>query len=229
MQSAIWADLLGRARRVVNRTVDSRHDQPWLPVCSGRSRWVPDVALGEAQLPACTSGKRHRRAHTGAGTLTVAVPSGTGGTPVAVTVGGGGTGIRRASIRRHLIDMVGLAAGDTVSARCADRADQGAAMRQPSGRQRRCTAVGYGSCVWARQSWEKIYDRAVSADGVEAGDSQRDTASAQIRSASLACGVVVVAKYLVLFSLTCESAKRFIAKPSDRAAVIREMAKLRNG
>jgi uncharacterized protein with GYD domain len=37
-------------------------------------------------------------------------------------------------------------------------------------------------------------------------------------------GVVVVAKYLVLFSLTSETAKRFVAKPSDRAAIAREVA-----
>lgn len=37
-------------------------------------------------------------------------------------------------------------------------------------------------------------------------------------------GVVGVAKYLVLFSLTSESAKRFIAKPSDRSAVVRQVA-----
>jgi len=32
--------------------------------------------------------------------------------------------------------------------------------------------------------------------------------------------VVVVAKYLVLFGLTDETIKRFVATPSDRAAVI---------
>jgi uncharacterized protein with GYD domain len=42
-------------------------------------------------------------------------------------------------------------------------------------------------------------------------------------------GVVGVAKYLVLFSLTSESAKRFIAKPSDRAAVVREAAESAGG
>jgi uncharacterized protein with GYD domain len=36
--------------------------------------------------------------------------------------------------------------------------------------------------------------------------------------------VVVVAKYLVLFGLTGETMKRFVAKPSDRAAVVRELA-----
>jgi uncharacterized protein with GYD domain len=41
--------------------------------------------------------------------------------------------------------------------------------------------------------------------------------------------VVVVAKYLVLFSLTSETAKRFIAKPSDRAAVVREVAESAGG
>ena len=60
--------------------------------------------------------------------------------------------------------------------------------------------------------------------GVEAGDSQRDTGSAQVRFASVHVGVVGVAKYLVLFSLTSESAKRFFAKPSDRSAVVREVA-----
>jgi hypothetical protein len=29
-----------------------------------------------------------------------------------------------------------------------------------------------------------------------------------------------MAKYLVLFNLTAETAKRFIAKPSDRAAIV---------
>ena len=38
-----------------------------------------------------------------------------------------------------------------------------------------------------------------------------------------------VAKYLVLFSLTSETAKRFIAKPSDRAAVVREVAESAGG
>jgi uncharacterized protein with GYD domain len=33
-----------------------------------------------------------------------------------------------------------------------------------------------------------------------------------------------MAKYLVLFSLTGETIKRFVAKPSDRAAVIRGLA-----
>jgi uncharacterized protein with GYD domain len=42
-------------------------------------------------------------------------------------------------------------------------------------------------------------------------------------------GVVVVAKYLVLFSLTSETAKRFVAKPSDRAAVVREVAESAGG
>jgi len=65
--------------------------------------------------------------------------------------------------------------------------------------------------------------------GVEAGDSQRDTGSAQVRCASVHIGVVGVAKYLVLFSLTSESAKRFIAKPSDRAAVVREVAESAGG
>jgi uncharacterized protein with GYD domain len=42
-------------------------------------------------------------------------------------------------------------------------------------------------------------------------------------------GVVVVAKNLVLFSLTSETAKRFVAKPSDRAAVVREVAESAGG
>jgi uncharacterized protein with GYD domain len=37
-------------------------------------------------------------------------------------------------------------------------------------------------------------------------------------------GAVLTAKYLVLFSLTGETIKRFLAKPSDRAAVVRELA-----
>jgi uncharacterized protein with GYD domain len=41
--------------------------------------------------------------------------------------------------------------------------------------------------------------------------------------------VVAVAKYLVLFNLTSESAKRFVAKPSDRAAVVREVAESAGG
>jgi uncharacterized protein with GYD domain len=45
----------------------------------------------------------------------------------------------------------------------------------------------------------------------------------------LALGVVVVAKYLVLFSLTGETMKRFVAKPSDRAAVVRELAESAGG
>jgi uncharacterized protein with GYD domain len=54
------------------------------------------------------------------------------------------------------------------------------------------------------------------------GDTDRQ---GQIRSASLHLGVVVVAKYLLLFSLTGETVKRFVEKPSDRAAVVRELAK----
>ena len=37
-------------------------------------------------------------------------------------------------------------------------------------------------------------------------------------------GVVVVTKYLLLFSLTGEAIKGFVAKPSDRPAVVRELA-----
>ena len=66
--------------------------------------------------------------------------------------------------------------------------------------------------------------------GVEARDSGRDTGGqAQIRSASLHVGVIVVAKYLVLFSLTSEAIKGFVAKPSDRAAVIQELAESAGG
>jgi uncharacterized protein with GYD domain len=36
--------------------------------------------------------------------------------------------------------------------------------------------------------------------------------------------VVAVAKYLVLFSLTSQSAKGFVARPSDRTAAVREVA-----
>ena len=61
--------------------------------------------------------------------------------------------------------------------------------------------------------------------GVEAADSGRDTnRQGQIGSASLHLGVVAVAKYLVLFGFTGETMKRFVAKPSDRAAVVRELA-----
>jgi len=41
--------------------------------------------------------------------------------------------------------------------------------------------------------------------------------------------VVEVARYLVLFSLTGETIRRFVAKPSDRAAVIRELAETVGG
>ena len=46
---------------------------------------------------------------------------------------------------------------------------------------------------------------------------------------SFRVGVVEVAKYLILFSLTGEATKRFVAKPSDRAAVVRELAKSAGG
>ena len=60
---------------------------------------------------------------------------------------------------------------------------------------------------------------------VEAGDGAGDTdLQGQIRSASLHLGVVVVAKYLLLFGLTGEATKRFVEKPSDRAVVVRELA-----
>ena len=38
-----------------------------------------------------------------------------------------------------------------------------------------------------------------------------------------------MAKYLVLFRLTGETMKRFVAKPSDRAAVVRELAESAGG
>jgi uncharacterized protein with GYD domain len=41
--------------------------------------------------------------------------------------------------------------------------------------------------------------------------------------------VVLVTKYLVLFSLSSESVKRFIANPSDRAATVREAAESAGG
>jgi uncharacterized protein with GYD domain len=70
-----------------------------------------------------------------------------------------------------------------------------------------------------------ISDGPVAATGVEAAGSGRDTnRKGQIGSASLHLGVVVVAKYLVLFGFTGETMKRFLAKPSDRAAVVRELA-----
>jgi uncharacterized protein with GYD domain len=37
-------------------------------------------------------------------------------------------------------------------------------------------------------------------------------------------GVVVMAKYLLLFGFTGETVRRFVAKPSDRAAVVRGLA-----
>jgi uncharacterized protein with GYD domain len=42
-------------------------------------------------------------------------------------------------------------------------------------------------------------------------------------------GVVVMAKYLVLFGLTGETMKRFVAKPSDRAAVVQQLAESAGG
>ena len=49
------------------------------------------------------------------------------------------------------------------------------------------------------------------------------TRRARPRSVPVHLGVIVVAKYLLLFSLTGEATKRFIVKPSDRAAVVREL------
>jgi uncharacterized protein with GYD domain len=60
---------------------------------------------------------------------------------------------------------------------------------------------------------------------VEADVAERHTGQQrQIRSACLCLGVVTVAKYLVLFSLTGETIRRFLDKPSDRAAVVRDLA-----
>lgn len=44
-----------------------------------------------------------------------------------------------------------------------------------------------------------------------------------------ALGVAVMAKYLVLFGLTGETMKRFVAKPSDRAAVVQQLAESAGG
>ena len=38
-----------------------------------------------------------------------------------------------------------------------------------------------------------------------------------------------MAKYMVLFSLTGETMKRFVAKPSDRAAVVQQLAEWAGG
>ena len=38
-----------------------------------------------------------------------------------------------------------------------------------------------------------------------------------------------MAKYVILFSLTGETARRFVANPSDRAAVVRELAESAGG
>ncbi len=42
-------------------------------------------------------------------------------------------------------------------------------------------------------------------------------------------GVIMMVKYLVLFGLTGETIKRFVAKPSDRAAVVRALAESAGG
>ena len=81
---------------------------------------------------------------------------------------------------------------------------QARALTHPS-----ASAWGFGACQHA---------------GVEAEDSGRDTnPQGQIKSTPVHLGVIVVAKYLLLFSLTGEATKRFIVKPSDRAAVVREL------
>ena len=45
-----------------------------------------------------------------------------------------------------------------------------------------------------------------------------------MRSASLHVGATVMAKYMILFDLTGGAIKGFVAKPSDRAAVVRQLA-----
>lgn len=84
-----------------------------------------------------------------------------------------------------------------------------------------------------RESWPLLPVRSegpVAAAGVEAGDGERDTdGQGPDQICVRALGVVVVAKYLVLFRLTGETMKRFVAKPSDRAAVVRELAESAGG
>ena len=93
--------------------------------------------------------------------------------------------------------------------------------------------AGPGRSSRGREVWPLLPVRSegpVAAAGVAAGDGERDTGrQGQIRSASLHLGVVVVAKYLVLFSLTGETIKRFVAKPSDRAAVVQQLAESAGG
>jgi uncharacterized protein with GYD domain len=65
---------------------------------------------------------------------------------------------------------------------------------------------------------------------LEAGDGGRDTdRQGGIRRAILHLGVVVVTKYLVLFGLSGETVKRFVAKPSDRAAAVQQLAESAGG
>ena len=69
-----------------------------------------------------------------------------------------------------------------------------------------------------------------SCRGLKSGDSGRDTDRlGEIRSAPVHLGMVVMAKYLVLFGLTGETMKRFVAKPSDRAAVVQQLAESAGG
>jgi uncharacterized protein with GYD domain len=60
--------------------------------------------------------------------------------------------------------------------------------------------------------------------GIEAGCCGRHACqqASQIRVPAL--GVVVMAKYLLLFNFTGETIKRFVAKPTDRPAVVRVLA-----
>jgi uncharacterized protein with GYD domain len=65
---------------------------------------------------------------------------------------------------------------------------------------------------------------------VEAGNSGRDTdRRARSGLGPGTWGSVVMAKYMVLFSLTGETMKRFVAKPSDRAAVVQQLAESAGG
>ena len=65
---------------------------------------------------------------------------------------------------------------------------------------------------------------------VEAGNSRRDTdRRARSGLGPGTWGSVVMAKYMVLFSLTGETMKRFVAKPSDRAAVVQQLAESAGG
>jgi uncharacterized protein with GYD domain len=62
-----------------------------------------------------------------------------------------------------------------------------------------------------------------------AGD-RRDTAGqAKIARVGAAMEGIAMAKYMFLFGLTGETVKRFVAQPSDRAAVVRELVESAGG